>query len=313
MNGDGVRNILFTGAGSPGTVSLFESLRAKYSLYFADSNISRVDPSIPAERVFALPSCLSDDYFSFLDEIIKTHQINLIIPTIDEELESLKLRFDQSSEVDVLLPHLNFVRTCLDKYQLGVVLGEMGINEPSTRLLSDDPVTDGNYIVKPRTGRGSRNVFSGDQTLVRALSQVFSKNRQDWVVQKKIEGQEFTIQMIADSSGNLKRIVPLRINLKRSVTIAAELDNNPAVISYARSIHEAFRPCGVYNIQLISSDSGQSCIEINPRISTTLCVAAFSGIDFIDIFYSQNNFAPVLLDNNWKLERFWKNVITVKT
>ena len=63
----------------------------------------------------------------------------------------------------VLLPRPNFVSTCLDKYTLMRTLDEAGIGVPRTWSADEWPVgavdsAPGGFIVKPRSGRGSRGV-----------------------------------------------------------------------------------------------------------------------------------------------------------
>ena len=53
----------------------------------------------------------------------------------------------------------------------------------------------------------------------------------DIVLQEIIEGQEYTIMMVADNRSRLMAIVPVKVNIKRGITLRAITDDNPIVIS----------------------------------------------------------------------------------
>ena len=45
-----VKTILFTGGGGAGNVEIWNNLKKKHSLYFADCNVSAIHPDIPLKR-----------------------------------------------------------------------------------------------------------------------------------------------------------------------------------------------------------------------------------------------------------------------
>ena len=94
--------------------------------------------------------------------------------------------------------------------------------------------------------------------------------------------------MMCDEKKQLHAIIPVKILLKRGVTLRGVTDNQKNVIKMCKAIHNALPTKGTYNIQLIlTSNKKVFPFEINPRISTTFCLALHAiSIDPFDLFLS---------------------------
>src|SRR5690606_38550768 len=119
-------------------------------------------------------------------------------------------------------------------------LSEKSIPVPLSRTLMEG--IDGIQfpcILKPRTGRGSRDV-----SILYSEEDVYTQRKKlasaakNFLVQEKIEGTEYTVQMVADRYGNLKAIVPVKVHVKRGITLRAETEDRSEVISACQSIHQ---------------------------------------------------------------------------
>ena len=132
------------------------------------------------------------------------------------------------------------------------------------------------------------------------------------LIQEKIKGIEYTVQMIADAHGWLCTVVPVRVEIKRGITLRAETEAEPRVISACREIHQAVPTGGCYNIQLILTPGGGVFpFEINPRISTTLCLVVAAGIDPIAVFLGHGHPDDVLSFTACvQLRRYWTNIFS---
>ena len=242
-------------------------------------------------------------------------KIDLLIPGVDEELLALGRGAVALEPTRLLLPHVDYVETMLDKLYMIRVLLEKKIQVPPSRTLADNfkglrfPC-----IAKPRSGRGSRNVrvlnSSGE---VVALGAAVGDAAEKILLQDKIEGTEYTVQMVADAEGNLRIVVPVRIDIKRGITLRAETEAEPRVISACREIHQAVPTGGCYNIQLmLTPEGGVFPFEINPRISTTLCLVVAAGVDPIAVFLGHVHPDDVLsFTAGVQLRRYWKNIFQI--
>ena len=152
-----------------------------------------------------------------------------------------------------------------------------------------------------------RVLASSDEAV--ALKTKLGSSAGEMLVQEKIEGIEYTVQMVADSRGHLCAIVPVKVGVKRGITLRAETEAEPRVMTACRSVHQALPTGGCYNIQLIMTPEGRVFpFEINPRVSTTLCLVVAAGIDPIAIFLGDVGRGELLpFVAGMHLQRHWVN------
>ena len=83
-----------------------------------------------------------------------------LICTVAEEYPALVAgaAFLEEAHVKLLLPSLESAVTCTDKWQFAECLRAAALPAPATGLGTADGVP-GPWVVKPRFGRGSRDVF----------------------------------------------------------------------------------------------------------------------------------------------------------
>lgn len=306
-----------TGAGGPATDTLWQFWSDKYDLYFADQFPERIHPIIPKSRKVALPSVRHPNFYREIKAMVLNKHIDFVVTQIDEELLVLKKLEREIEFLKVLAPSEEFISLTLDKLKLGLYLQQLEILEPETSIV--EATTLPSYfprILKPRFGRGSRNIFRAESAAeFEALKNYLLAKQGDYICQSLIEGVEYTVQMISSEAGLLSSIAVLKIGQKRGSTVSAIVDNEYAVIQTCMRLHQELKGSATYNIQLmyVPSSSQIYIFEINPRVSTTMCVALHSGIDPIEIFNSSAipHRLQFLLDGI-RLERFTTNVISAE-
>ena len=311
-----MKRILFTGGGGAGNEALWRLLGQRYTVYFGDADLAAINPSIPVNRRYQLPWSSDPNFVRKMADLCRYLNIDLLIPGVDEELLLLARSSDMLAPTSLMLPSAAYVETMLDKLQMAEALKAKEIPVPATHSLATGfGEIEFPCIVKPRTGRGSRGVrvvSAGEaQDVFNALGDAVG----NYVVQNKVEGTEFTVQMIADRHRTLVSIVPVRVDVKRGITIKAEVVAEPRVIDACLAIHEVFPAAGCYNIQLMLSFDGQALpFEINPRISTTFCLAVAADVDPIAEFLGGNRSNGLLpITTGVQLQRHWVNYFSNKS
>lgn len=279
--------VLFTGGGGAGNEALFRLLGKDYMLHFGDADVTNIDPNIPEDRRHELPWASDPDFVDKMYALCRRLDIDLLIPGVDEELLPLAQNADALAPVRLLLPEAKYVETMLDKLHMVNALSAKNIPVPLSQTLADE-INNIRFpcISKPRSGRGSRDVHVLDSPNdAVALKSKQGSLARETLLQEKIEGVEYTVQMVADSCGCLRAIVPVKVGVKKGITLRAETEAEARVIDACRSMHQALPTGGCYNIQLIMTQDGSVLpFEINPRISTTLCLVVAAGVDPISIF-----------------------------
>lgn len=307
--------VMITGGGGAGCEAIFRLFSDRYELYFVDSDISKIDPVIPSSNRRQIPLATAIDFLPVLKKLCSDLEVSLLIPGVDEELLLISESAEQWGATQIMLPHSSYVRSMTDKLGMIKVLEAHDIKVPKTESLDNDiSQFDFPCIVKPREGRGSRGVFSvANRTELKAFREKVGKDAITQVIQTQYFGTEYTVQMIANSSEELLCVVPVKISLKKGITISAEVDDNILVVNACKLIHQKV-PCGgTYNIQLILTNDGEVYpFEINPRISTTFCLVIAAGVDPIDLFLNGKvEKLPYSYKNGTTLNRHWCNYFSV--
>ncbi len=302
--------LLFTGGGGAGNEALFRLLGDRYEMHFADADRQAIDPSIPDDRRHEIPFANVPMFGKTLCELFQTLELDLLIPGVDEELSTVAALAEEG-RLRALLPPKSFVDTHLDKYTSMNTLGEAA---PKTVFAGDAATIGFPCIVKPRSGRGSRGVAVIQSAGQLAAYLTLNECAPETVIAQELGiGQEFTVMMAADSAGTLRAVVPVKVGIKRGITLRAETCQDDAVEAACIRIHESNPVPGCYNIQLIRQADGRILVfEINPRVSTTFCLSVAAGINPIDIFLMPPAADAGLLpySDGLQLSRFWVNRLT---
>jgi len=308
-----VTTLLFTGGGGAGNEAIHRVWRGRYELHFADADRMSFSPSLPRDHCHVLPRATEPGFVEALASVCQRVSADIVVPGVDEELPLIPLVRQRLPELKIFAPEPEYVSTMLDKASAMTRLKASGIDVPRTIAL--DRAADLGFpcFAKPRRGRGSRGALViEDATAAAAYLHFHGRKAEDIVAQELLQGQEYTVIMAADLQRRLHAIVPVRVDLKRGITLRAETDMQETVIRTCTAIHRAFPASACYNIQLILTRDGRARpFEVNPRVSTTFCLAIASGIDPVEIFL--NNREPSGLHQfraGMSLRRHWHNHIS---
>jgi carbamoyl-phosphate synthase large subunit len=275
--------VLLTGAGGVATPFLIHHLMSKgYRVLTAD-----MDPHATglflADRGFVIPKADDRNFLSAIRRLCSEENVNVIIPLVDEEL--LPISDLEQTGLIILAPRKEFIELCLDKFRLAKTLETMNIPVPETRLACDGP---GNLafpcVVKPRTGRGSREVeILGSEKAYEDWLTSLKRSSDAYILQEYISGTEFTISVVVWRDGRIQAVLPKKIISKRGITHLAITEHNEKIEKYCTQIQEKLHADGPFNVQLrCEQNTGNPLLfEINPRYSTTTSLTIGAGIDEI--------------------------------
>jgi len=299
--------VLFTGGGGAGSEAIWRLLKDRYDVHFADADPLAFAAPIPVDRRHQIPFAAAKEFPAALASLCKRLGIDVLAPGVDEELP----RIPATVKSLVLMPQRDYVQIMLDKLAMARALAENGVDAPRTVTLDRAAEIGFPCIVKPRHGRGSRNVqvVAGAEQL-RAYLTLNGGSAEDYVAQELLGGQEYTVLVAADRAGELRAVVPIRVDVKRGITIRAETEKEPSVIGYCKALHAAIPTTGPYNVQLMLDGGRARAFEINPRISTTFCLVLAAGVDPITLYADaapSGALAP--FRTGVKLRRYWTNDI----
>jgi len=208
--------------------------------------------------------------------------VNLIIPTIDDELPIFGRVLDRFAQLGITIAASSeqTSTTCNDKYATYLFCQKNRIRTPETRLASHVKFSDIQYpvYVKPRFGRGSVNVFAVHNE---AQLRLFLDYVPDAIVQDHLPGTEFTVDVLSDFDGRVLSIVPReRLVIRAGVSDKGVTRKHAEVIAFTREIVEKLQIAGPANIQCKWDGGDVSLIEIIARFSGGIPLTIAAGADF---------------------------------
>jgi carbamoyl-phosphate synthase large subunit len=273
--------VLVTGAGGAAGVGLIRALKAKgHRVAAAD-----VDPLAAGLRLAddgaALPPYDSPSYVDELCLLADKSGATTLISTLAEEMPHLARR---ATELDAAglarwLPDASVVVSCIDKWCFAELVAAAGIRAPATGLGSAGGVP-GPWVVKPRFGRGSRDVHLVDEAehLPWAIART-----PDAIVQSRLYGREFTVDALVDRTGRLAGAVPRwRIETKAGISVKGETFASEEVTAGVGALLDALGLAGPANVQgFVDGDGTVSFTEVNPRFSGALALSLAAGADLV--------------------------------
>jgi carbamoyl-phosphate synthase large subunit len=309
-----VTRLLFTGGGGAGNEALFRLLGGRYECHFADADPAAIDDTIPADRRHKIPMARDPAFAPAVAGLCIELGFDMLVPGVDEELAKLTMISEAAPTLKVLAPSADYIARMDDKLSMIRALEAAGLTVPWTVTADNRDRAGFPAIAKPRLGRGSRAVRIVDSAAaLDAYLMLEDLRAEDVILQELGRGAEYTVQMIADEEAVIHAVVPVRVGVKRGITLRARTEEEPTVDAACRAIHAAYPTGGCYNIQLILTADGRVLpFEINPRISTTFCLSVAAGIDPIAVFLglAPKEDEAVAFRPGVGLNRHWRNSFT---
>lgn len=255
--------VLVTSAGTATAVNLIKELKKfdDLEVFAADVNeYGYTAGSILADGYFKLPYAIDESYCKRLLSIIEEERINFLIPVNDAEIEVLAKENSRVFLCDSILPSYEIVRMVRDKKTCNAEAAKIGAILPDY-LSPNDQVK---RICRDRISVGSKGVKIYESN---EIVEAFSSQKQ--IMQRFVDGDEYTVDILCDREGKALIIVPRRrIEVKAGVATKVEIVNDKKLIDFSMKIVEKICLPGFSNIQFIKGHDGRDYfIEINPRFS----------------------------------------------
>ena len=278
-------NVLVTGAGGAAGVAVIRALRASGGMRVvaADSDPHAAGLEL-ANNAVVLPNATSQRFVPMLLQTCRHFSVDAIVCTVAEEMPFIGDASEalQTSGTSVWLPPGPAVSICNDKQRFAALLRNNGVATPAT-CTGIDTLVPGPWIIKPRNGRGSRDVFAAEtiDDVTYALRRV-----PDPIIQTRIDGREFTVDVLVERGGEIAALSPRwRLATKGGISTSGVTFQHPAV---TQLVHDTMRTLsyeGIACLQGFLDDSGAAtCIEVNPRFGGGVSLSIAAGADFATEF-----------------------------
>lgn len=228
------------------------------------------------EQVFKVPFAHAPAYLPTMQSLIERCNVGLVIPSTDYEAYHLALGSDVLTATVACSP-AEVSGFCLDKYLNFQRFREHGIPFAPSALPSEYRGQFARTVVKPREGRGSRNIHVDPGSP--------ADFGDDYVVQQFLDGPELTTTFYVRQSGALHGFITFARELELGNTARCEVvtAHDAAIGRLIGQILQHFPFRGSCNLQCRVTQDGIIPFEINCRISGTNSVRSQFG--FPDVAY----------------------------
>lgn len=228
---------------------------------------------------YVIPKANDPKFIDTMLNICEIEQPDAILAGPEEELLILTKNRDLFEGIVLLCPDYNTIKICYDKIELDDFFRQLSVLTPLTQFPDYFLDIDFPCIVKPRVGRGSSKVWIA--THPRDI-----RNIKDRIIQDYIEGNEYSVDVLADREGNVCNVVPrLRLQITNGKSTRSRTVYDEEIIGYCKKIAKELKLFGMSCIQCIKNESGVYFIDVNPR---------FGGGSVLSLWADQTIFPNII-------------------
>jgi carbamoyl-phosphate synthase large subunit len=259
-----VAAVLFTCAGQ--RVDIVTAFREAGATTIA-TDVDQLAPALYHADHHALVPRVDDPfYIDGLRNLVELHEVRLIVPLTDLDHLVLAQARESLAGAVVLVPGIETIERCSDKYRAHEFFEEQGIGSPPTWLPAELPEhVRFPVLVKARKGFGSRHIYRADNQT--ELDFFLRHTTADSMVQAVCHGEEFSIDVFCDLDGRCLAAVPrTMIESKGGESIKGMTIKDADLIDFGVRVSEALPIIGPANVQCFREPDGALQVtDVNPR------------------------------------------------
>lgn len=261
---------------------------------------------------FKVPSGVDKKYEEVIQAIVKLHDVDLVIPTSDEEAISLSNSRDFFENHKCILASVekDTLSILANKKKTHEYLKKHGIHTPKTLIAHNyeelKVITQkiyeelGQFVLKPINGRGGRGVYVISKKYKKIkkykdrreihldfnnFNNLFEHKYKDgypFLIMERLLEPVIDIDLLG-WKGKAIRVLP-----RRRVNSAVPNDghvflNDDRLISLGESLIDIFQLSWLYDCDVMFDSEGRPCVlELNPRLSGSVAVSISAGIPLLD-------------------------------
>jgi carbamoyl-phosphate synthase large subunit len=252
--------VLLTGVGK--RYDIISAFAQHATVVAADPN-----PLAPAQYAAhhrrAVPRIDDPDYVPALRALCEEHRVGAVVPLTDLDIEVLA-HARAAGELPAFVPDPEIARATFDKYGAHLLLARLGLPSPPT-VLPGESIPYFPAMIKPRQGSGARSIHRADDPEAAAF--MVDYVAEPAMVQKLMDGPEFSIDTLSDLDGRCLNAIPrTMIESRGGESIKGTVIADPELIALGKRVVEALGVRGPCTVQVFrDSDVGLGITDINTR------------------------------------------------
>lgn len=246
-------------------------------LYGANSITSYSE--IKKQNTFiGLPYVNQSGFIEAVKDIVDKHGITHVFPAHDSA-SILLSEFQSEINAKVISSSFETNKICRSKRLTYSALSEF-VNVPKTYSLNDIDKLTYPLFAKPDIGQGS--VGAKKINSVADLSAL----SEDDVLCEYLPGDEYTVDCVTDSHGNLLYAhARKRISMRNGIAIETELvSENKPFFEFAKKVNAVLNLEGAWFIQVKEREDGELCLlEAATRVAGSMFTNRLNGVNFAEL------------------------------
>jgi carbamoyl-phosphate synthase large subunit len=252
--------VLLTGVGK--RYDIVSAFAQHATVVAADPN-----PLAPAQYAAhhreAVPRIDDPEYVPVLRELCDRFGVGAVLPLTDLDIEVLA-RARTSGDLPAFVPDPEVARATFDKYEAHLLLERLGLPSPPTAL-PGERIDSFPVLVKPRRGSGARSIHRADDA--RAAEFFCGYVREPVMVQRLMDGPEFSIDTLSDLGGRCLNAIPrTMIESRGGESIKGTVLGDPELVELGRRVVEALGVRGPSTVQVFRDrEIGLGITDVNTR------------------------------------------------
>jgi carbamoyl-phosphate synthase large subunit len=257
-----------------------------------------------ADAAFSVPACNAPTFLQALLEICRSNTVDLVIPTIDTELEVLSQHKDsfRDAGTELVVSSPVVTRMARNKLETARFFAAAGIPVPRTAALKNRAleVVGWNWplILKPNAGSASR----GTIFLESPETVYWPTLTEDYIVQEFMRGEEYTVNVFFDREGRMRCAIPhLRHEVRAGEVSKGTTRRHPRLEQIARQLADILPGArGPLCFQAITMNEEEvGVFEINARFGGGYPLAHAAGARFSQWLLEEAAGIPCGANNDW--------------
>jgi carbamoyl-phosphate synthase large subunit len=301
--------ILFTSAGRRvELINCFKhsgsNLGLKLEIHTADFNVNLSAACQGNQFKHKVPVVTQDEYIQSLLEICRSEKINLLIPTIDPELDLLSINYKKFAQIGtrVLISGPSVVKAARNKYLTYEILTKAGIPTPNTlpikKFIANKPDWGQSIIAKPINGSSSIGLIKAP-----TLENLTAIADESYIVQEKHLGRELTVNVFFDKLGRVVSVIPHeRLEVRSGEVSKGITVRHPGLIAAGFALEKILPDArGPLCFQaILKPDNKFYIFEINARFGGGYPLADQAGAKFAQWILEELVNIPSTANNQWE-------------
>jgi carbamoyl-phosphate synthase large subunit len=260
VSGPSNPGVLLTGVGK--RYDIVSAFAQHTTVVAADPN-----PLAPAQYAahhrVAVPRIDDAAYVPALRELCSEFHVGAVVPLTDLDIEVLA-HARAAGELPAFVPAPEIAAATYDKYDAHRLLTRLGLPSPPT-VLPGEPVQSYPVMVKPRRGSGARSIHRADDQ--RAAEFFVDYVKEPTMVQRLMDGPEFSIDCLSDLDGRCLNAIPrTMIESRGGESIKGTVIADPELVQLGRRVVEALGVRGPCTVQVFRDrEIGLGITDVNTR------------------------------------------------